>query len=56
MPVTINDGSTDWIATGACFVFAALGPFLFGYDIGVSPGEHAPAAESDIRYGTQNSK
>ncbi|KAG1668309.1 hypothetical protein FOA52_011206 [Chlamydomonas sp. UWO 241] len=28
----------DWVATGACFVFASLGPVLFGYDIGVSRG------------------
>ncbi len=28
----------DWLSTGACTLFASMGPLLFGFDIGVSPG------------------
>lgn len=37
-PVLARIEHVDWVATGACFVFASLGPVLFGYDIGVSRG------------------
>ncbi|GAX75342.1 hypothetical protein CEUSTIGMA_g2787.t1 [Chlamydomonas eustigma] len=30
--------SIDWLATGACTFFASLGPLLFGFDVGVTPG------------------
>ena len=36
-PQTSDRASIDWVSTGACFLFASLGPFLFGVDIGVSP-------------------
>lgn len=28
----------DWVATGACFLFPAIGGLLFGYDIGATSG------------------
>uniref|UniRef100_A0A383VP60 Major facilitator superfamily (MFS) profile domain-containing protein n=1 Tax=Tetradesmus obliquus TaxID=3088 RepID=A0A383VP60_TETOB len=36
-PVQGSD-TVDWLATGLCFIFPAVGGLLFGYDIGASSG------------------
>lgn len=33
-----HDDSVDWVATGLCFIFPAIGGLLFGYDIGATSG------------------
>lgn len=36
--VHADSGTVDWVATGLCFIFPAIGGLLFGYDIGASSG------------------
>ncbi|KAF8072353.1 D-xylose-proton symporter [Scenedesmus sp. PABB004] len=38
----------DWLATGLCFIFPALGGLLFGYDIGASSGVLASLTSAEL--------
>lgn len=37
-PQQRDDDRIDWLATGLCFIFPAIGGLLFGYDIGATSG------------------